>query len=424
MSWLKRSVSYSSVLLFAILATACAHPNQADKVIAAPSNSAIQSKSDAAPVILISIDGFKPDYLTRGVTPNLNALAKQGAVADAMRPAFPSITFPNHYTLVTGLTPDHHGVVGNTMEDAAIPNQRFSLGNREAVIDRRWWDQAEPVWVTAQKNGVPSATMFWPGSEADIHGVRPSEWRVFNGKISAEQRVATVLEWMDKPLATRPRFITLYFDEVDHSGHMNGPDSELTTQAAAHVDQVIGMLLSGLNQRQINANIVIVSDHGMAAIDSSRTIVLDQLAPRSSYRLITAGAYAGIEPQAGQEHIVNDALLKPHQHMQCWAKATIPARLHFGQNARVPSIVCMPEVGWVILADQANVKNTAGGAHGYDNQSAAMQAIFIAAGPAFKEHVQLPAFDNVDVYPLLMRLINVPALPSDGNLDSIRPALK
>src|SRR5450830_2101935 len=132
--------------------------------------------SARTPVILVSMDGFRPDYLERGVTPNLNQVAASGVRAVAMLPSFPSITFPNHYTLVTGLRPDHHGIVGNTMDDPQIPDQHFSLGNHAAVVDRRWWDQAEPIWVTAEKHGVHAATMFWPGTESDIQGVRPTEW--------------------------------------------------------------------------------------------------------------------------------------------------------------------------------------------------------------------------------------------------------
>jgi len=157
----------------------------------------------AHPVILVSMDGFRPDYLERGVTPNLNRLAAGGARAVAMRPSFPSVTFPNHYTLVTGMRPDHHGIVDNVMNDAAISDKRFTMSNSEAVVDRRWWDQAEPVWVTAERNGVRSGTMFWPGSEAAIHGVRPTLAPKFDGKLPATARVDTLLSWLDRPAGER-----------------------------------------------------------------------------------------------------------------------------------------------------------------------------------------------------------------------------
>jgi len=173
--------------------------------------------------VLISIDGFRADYLGRGVTPTMTAMAERGASA-AMRPSFPSKTFPNHYTIITGLRPDRNGIVDNTMEDPAIPGVLFRMANHDAVVDRRWWDQGEPLWVTAEKAGVRSATMFWPGSEAAVRGVRPSLWLPFNQSKSAESRVDQVLAWADLPEDQRPQFITLYFDDVDAMGHTYGPE--------------------------------------------------------------------------------------------------------------------------------------------------------------------------------------------------------
>ena len=382
-----------------------------------------RDSSDYHPVILVSLDGFKPDYLHRGVTPNLNQLAASGVRAEAMHPSFPSITFPNHYTLVTGLRPDRNGIVGNTMEDANIPGVRFSLGNHAAVIDHRWWDQAEPIWVTAEKHKVTTGIMFWPGSEAAIHGVLPSEFKAFDGKVTSDSRVDTMLSWLDKPVTTRPGFLTIYFEGVDHAGHEFGPDTEQVTNAVAHLDLAIGLLIAGLQSRHINANIVIVSDHGMAATSSDRTIHLDQIATSSSYRVITSGTYAGIDANAGQEDALANELLRTHEHMQCWKKENIPLRFHYGKNPRVPRFVCLADVGWLIVSGSKGGRQSNGGSHGYDNLSSEMQALFIANGPAFKKAIVLPAFDNVDVYPLLMKLINVPALPSDGTILPIQPAL-
>ncbi|WP_366928790.1 ectonucleotide pyrophosphatase/phosphodiesterase [Phenylobacterium sp.] len=173
--------------------------------------------------ILISIDGFRTDYIQRGKTPALAAMAGDGVRAEAMRPSFPSLTFPNHYTLVTGLRPDEHGVVGNVMEDAARPGVVFMLNKPEIVHDPIWWDQAEPLWVTAEKAGVRTATMFWPGSDGPIHGVQPHDWRLFDKAVTDIQRVDQVLTWLDRPPAERPRFITLYFNAVDTAGHISAP---------------------------------------------------------------------------------------------------------------------------------------------------------------------------------------------------------
>ncbi|GGC63732.1 alkaline phosphatase family protein [Undibacterium terreum] len=376
------------------------------------------------PVILVSIDGFRPDYLTRGVTPNLNALAASGARAEAMLPSFPSITFPNHYTLVTGLRPDHHGMIGNTMEDARIlPNPRFKLSDRDAVGDRRWWDEAEPVWVTAEKQGVRTATLFWPGTDADIHGVRPSQWLPFDGKLPADTRVDTLLGWMDKA-PSHYGFYTLYFDDVDHAGHDFGPDTPQAGEAAARVDAAIGRLLAGLKARNIVANIVVVSDHGMASISKQRQIRLDQVAPADSFRTITYGTSGGIQAQPGKEAVLAAALLKPQQHMQCWRKEDIPARYQFGHNARIPPFFCLADVGWMIFPDEERAeKMRDGGAHGYDNTAPEMNALFIASGPAFT-HTVLKPFDNVDVYPMVMSLIGVKPLANDGSITPLLPALK
>jgi predicted AlkP superfamily pyrophosphatase or phosphodiesterase len=407
----------SCLLSIVALLTGCATPSRsplADR----------RSPASTPPTILVSIDGFRPDYLDRGVTPLLNALAAQGARAQFMRPSFPSITFPNHYTLVTGKRPDHHGVVGNTMEDAHIPGVRFNLSNRAATTDRRWWDQAEPIWVTAEKRGVKTGTMFWPGSEAAIHGVRPSDWKPFDSKVSNDVRVDTVLGWLDKPATERPRFLTLYFDEVDHQGHQFGPDSPEVTHAAADVDEAIGRLVDGLAARRERANIVIVSDHGMAATSPDHVIRLDQIAPADSFRMVVGGTYAGIVPEPGKKRELAATLLKPQPHMQCWRKAGIPARFVFGHNARVQSFFCLAEVGWLISKSGAGGETHNLGAHGYDNESAEMHATFIAEGPSIRSGVVLAPFDNVDVYPFVMRLIGLRPLPSDGTIAPLEGALR
>ena len=378
----------------------------------------------ATPLILISIDGFHPDYLKRQVTPNLTALAAKGVRAEAMRSSFPTKTFPNHYTIVTGLRPDRNGIVDNTMEDSAIPGVRFYLGNQAAVTDRRWWDQAEPIWVSAEKKGIRTATMFWPGSEAAIQGVRPNQWAVFDGKLPANDRVDTLLGWLDRPAAQRAQFLTLYFDDVDSAGHTFGPNAEQTTQSVQLVDAAIGRLLQGLEKYQLKANLIIVSDHGMADISASRAIRFDTIAPAGSYRMLTNGPYAGIEATAGQEAILAAAILKPHEHMQCWRKENIPKHLHYGKNPRVPTFFCLAELGWVIAPNANAAQRTSGGTHGYDSLAPEMASLFIASGPAFEGQIVLPPFDNVDVYPLMMHLLGLPALPSDGSMAPFVRSLK
>lgn len=363
--------------------------------------------------ILISIDGFHPSYLERGVTPNLNALADAGAKAE-MRPSFPTKTFPNHYTIVTGLRPDSHGIVGNNIEDAARPGVWFSLGNHNQSLDPFWWDGAEPIWVTAEKQGIRTATMFWPGSEVPIRGTRPSDWQRFDMAVTNVQRVAAVVDWMRRPPATRPRFVTLYFDTVDTAGHEFGPVAPETMAAVAEVDERIGALVEELDALGQPANIVVVSDHGLAETNDERLILLGEIVDLATIRIVADGAYAGIEPVEGREAEAAAALLKPHPNMECWRKSGIPERFDYGDHPRVPAIVCLPRTGWLIVAAPPEWDPN-GGNHGYDNQAPEMLATFIASGPAFRAGETLPTIDNVDIYPLLADLVGVDPLPNDGN---------
>ncbi|HEY8003410.1 MAG TPA: ectonucleotide pyrophosphatase/phosphodiesterase [Phenylobacterium sp.] len=372
--------------------------------------------------ILISIDAFRADYIDRGVTPHLSALAA-GGVRAAMRPSFPSKTFPNHYALVTGLRPDRNGIVANNMTDPAIPGVRFAMSNEAAVTDPRWWDEAEPIWVTAERSRIVTGTLFWPGSEAPIHGVWPRHWAHYDMDIPSDLRVDMLLAWLDAPAKDRPRFATLYFDVVDTAGHHFGPDSKEVNAAAATVDRAIGRLEAGLKRRGVVANLVIVADHGMAATSPRRQVYLDDFIAGSAYHALDMGPIGTIYPEPGHEAEVETALLAPHPHLQCWLKKDIPARLHYGRNPRVAPIFCLPETGWLLTTHDFHSKEPMLGDHGYDNASPEMAAVFVANGPAFRHGVKLPTFDNVDVYPLLAELVGVTPQPNDGKLADLAPAL-
>lgn len=316
--------------------------------------------------ILISIDGFRPDYLRRGHSPRLDALAAGGASA-AMRPSFPSKTFPNHWTLVTGVRPDRHGITANRMEDPADAHHVFTMESD----DPAWWSAVPPIWVDAERAGIRTATMFWPGSnvawggrrrtewpEATIGGTRPQDWQQFNGDVTDTQRVNAVLDWLRRPAAIRPHLVTLYFDTVDTAGHNYGPADPRTAAAVAEVDGSIGMLVDGLAALGRRANIVIVGDHGMAEISRDRVIALDRVATPADYHLVENGGYATLTPAPGREAALAAALLRPHHHMQCWRKADIPARFHYGTNARISAL---PVPRRARLADH---RHAAGGLRG------------------------------------------------------------
>lgn len=380
-----------------------------------------ETASGLPPVIMVSIDGLRPDTLHQGDTPTLDALADQGVFAP-MRPSFPSITFPNHYTLVTGLRPDHHGVIGNTMIDPDIPGEIFSVGKKTGLDDPRWWDNGTPAWVTAQVHGLMTAVMFWPGSDVPILNTRPDIWYHFDASRTPTQRVDTVLSWFDRPVDKRPALSLLYFDGVDHAGHKYGPFAPETRAAAKQVDTALAGLISGLAQRHVAANILIVSDHGMAALSPQRVIPLTSLAPAHAMEIVTSGPYAGINPVPGHERELAHALSIPHDHVTCWPKTHIPERLHYGSNPRVPAWFCLAETGWTLTREPH--EHVSAGGHGYDMAAPDMMATFIASGPAFSPHKTLPAIDNVDVYPLLMMLLGLLPENNDGSLTPLQGGLR
>ncbi|MFM8377026.1 MAG: ectonucleotide pyrophosphatase/phosphodiesterase, partial [Phenylobacterium sp.] len=337
---------------------------------------------------------------------------------EGRRPSFPSLTFPNHYTLVTGLRPDRHGMVDNVMRDPLRPGVTYTMSNRSETNDRFWWDGAEPVWVTAEKAGLRTATLFWPGSESDIGGVRPGTWLTYDKSMAAEARVTRLLEWMGRPADQRPAFATLYFDDVDTAGHQYGPAAPETRAAVQRIDRAIGALVEGLAGLGLEANLLVVADHGMRATSPDRVIEIESLVPAGAFDLVTQGSAAGFSALPGRDAELGDALMRRHPNAECWAKADIPRRLHYGAHPRVPPYLCLARPGWLILsrATLARRPVKAGGAHGYDPMDPEMAGLFVAHGPAFRAGRVLPAFDNVDVHPLLLRLLGLPSMATDGAL--------
>jgi predicted AlkP superfamily pyrophosphatase or phosphodiesterase len=421
----------ASLLAAALSLAGCAYPYMPPALgpvsrPAGPATGALAAAEARAPVtLLIGIDGFRPDYLGRGASPVLDRLAAEG-VTGPMRPSFPSKTFPNFWTLVTGMVPDRHGIVANRMEDAARPGETFTM----ASDDPFWWNAAEPIWVTAEKAGIRTATQFWPGSnvawgapppppnqqsvgEKPVGGTRPTDWLQYNEAIGPEQRVRTVIDWLRRPAESRPRLVTLYFEEVDSAGHAHGPDAPETMAAVSEVDRAMATLLAELERLGQPVNLVIVADHGMAATSTERVIALDRIVPESDARLVEYGPYASFAPLPGRDGAVAAALLRPHPHMRCWRKAAIPAALRYGTNPRVPPYLCLAEVGWQ-TARTAPTTPGSGGNHGYDNAAPEMRALFIANGPAFARGKRIDVFDNTAVAPLLRRLL---ALPAGTGLD-------
>ncbi|UNU12071.1 ectonucleotide pyrophosphatase/phosphodiesterase [Xanthomonas translucens] len=409
----------------ALLLGACAStPSSSSIATTAPQ--AASSAAQRPLLLLISIDGLRADMLDRGIAPNLSRLVREGVRAQWMSPSYPSLTFPNHYTLVTGLRPDHHGIVHNSMTDPALGT--FRLSDRDAVGDGRWWG-GEPIWVGAEKAGLHAATWAWPGSEAAIQGVRPSRHQALDEHIAPNARVDQALGWLDDRDAPHTQLLTLYFEQVDEAGHDFGPQSAQYARAVEQVDAAIGHLLDGLARRgQLDrTNLIVVSDHGMATVPAQQVLIVEDMVSMQEAEVVSYGQSLGIAPRPGQQARVEARLLGAHPQYDCWRKAALPARWHYGSNPRIPPIVCQLHEGWDALpAERAAEKPRTGlrGSHGYDPALPSMRAVFIARGPAFRRGATLAPFDNVDVYPLLARLLGIPAAPNDGDPQALLPALR
>lgn len=376
---------------------------------------------------MISIDAFRSDYFELGVTPNLSRVAAEGAHARWMTPSYPALTFPNHYTLVTGLRPDRHGIVHNTMTDTGIAGG-FRAADSNAVADGRWWG-GEPIWVTAEKHGVRSASWAWPGSAASIGGVRPSRWKGFDDTVPPTQRMDDVIDWLEAPADARPKLITVYLEQLDRAGHDHGPDSPQVRRTLGEIDSAIGHLYEGLAQRGLldRINLIIVSDHGMAAVGPGRAIAVEDMVSVEEATVVSIGQSIGIAPKRGYEASAAKRLLGRHAHYECWRREELPERWQYGHHPRVPPIVCQMDEGWdaVPRTDVARRSPRATrGSHGYDPALPSMRAMFIARGPAFEPGTQLPAFDNVDVYPLLAHLLGLEPADNDGDIAPLLPALR
>ncbi len=385
--------------------------------------------SSAPPLLLISIDGFRHDYMEMARLPALERLAAEGLKADSLQHTFPTKTFATHYATVTGLYAEHNGVVANSMWDPAR-RARFSLGNRDAVGDGYWYD-GEPIWNTVETAGRIAATYFWPGSEAQIGGIRPTYWKPYAGETPHDERVDQVLEWLDLPKSERPQFLTLYFSAVDSAGHAHGPGHPRTVEAMREVDRALGRLINGLEQRKLygKIHILVTSDHGMQQIDLDRYVLLDQFLPLDQVNVSDWGPAAQIWAIEGgpDPDQIFAALDGAHPAFaKVWKKGEGPARYHFDEHPRVPDVTVEAELGWMIsnkpyyAGMQRGVLN---GMHGWDPAWRNMHGIFIAHGPAFAAGERIPAVRSVDLYSLMAELMQVPPAATDGSLDAFRPLL-
>jgi len=427
----RRVVAVGALLLAAACAPNNRSPARADSASAAPAAALPSSggtnaaqHANAPYVVLVSLDGFRHDYLDRFPAPNIQRIARAGVRADRMIPVFPTKTFPAHYTIATGLYAEHHGIIGNSFWDPAR-KARYSLSDRAAKADARWY-RGEPIWVTAESQGMVTGDYFFVGADAPILGVRPSLAGGIESQVKRAARVEGALAWLALPDSARPHLITLYLEEVDGAGHQFGPASQQVREAIAQVDSSLGRLLDGIRALPFanRVYVVIVSDHGMGPSPMAKTEILDmQRFP--GVRLSQSGTYASLQIEEGgpgRAPAIRDSLNATVRHGKAYLRADVPARLHYSADPNIGDVVVLMESEWNIVAP-ADVPAADGFGHGWDNEDPNMGAIFVAMGPGIRAGQRIAPFESVHVYPWLAHILGLRPNPQvDGRL-SVLPLI-
>ncbi len=397
------------ILLFASQLTSC--------------NIANNSKTEEdVYVVMLSLDAFRWDFTDKFPTPNFDRLAESGVKAEGLVPCFPSKTFPNHYSMVTGLHPDHHGIVQNSFYDRKMDRFYF-LSNREAVEDGRFYG-GEPIWVTAENQGIKSASYFWVGSEAPAGGRQPSIWKKYEHNFPFEARIDSVISWLQLPERNRPRLVTFYMHEPDSKAHYLGPDNPELGKTIVYLDSLVGDLMNKLDKLEIasNINLIVTSDHGMGPVSPERYIDLSDYLDTTWVDIIIGyNPNYLVQAREGYYDSINNSLdLIPH--VNAWPSNDVPERFVYGSNPRTMDFVFLADSAWSIGWKKKASKSLGG--HGFDNANTDMHGIFYASGPAFKPNYQHSRFSNTNLYPLIAHLLELDPAETDGDLNNVRSMLK
>lgn len=383
------------------------------------------------PLLLISLDGFRWDYceLFPQETPTLRALRRDGVTTRGLTPVFPSNTFPNHYSIATGLYPARHGMINNDFFDPEL-GQFFRFNQPNAVRDPRWWG-GEPIWVTAIKQGRPAATAFWVGSEAAIGGIRPTYWRAYDHALPFERRLEELVEWLRLPPEKRPAVIAFYLEDVNGAGHRFGPEAPEVAAAVRLSDERVATLLSRVREAGSEPNVLVVSDHGMTATSLERTLILDELIDLKSVQVDADGSAVALRPiEEDPAALVRRFAGVPN--VRAYRTEDLPPHLHLRGNPRIAPVWVLPDEGWHLvtratferLKRRFSEKGYLAGDHGYDPKLPSMRGIFIAHGPAFRRGVELPEAENIHLYNLMCAVLRLKPASNDGDDRLVRTALK
>jgi alkaline phosphatase D len=373
--------------------------------------------------VVLSLDGFRWDYPSDSLTPNLMQIASNGVRAKAMIPSFPSKTFPNHYTLATGLYPDHHGLVNNTFYDPDL-EITYSMSDKSTRIDPRFYG-GEPIWVTASKQGIKTASFYWVGSELPIKDIQPDYWKPYNQKVTFVQRIDSVVKWLLMPDSLQPKLIMLYYHEPDGVGHEYGPFSTELKREIKQLDSLTGLLYTRIRELPVGnrVNLIILSDHGMGPLDAEKVVALRDFIPETWPVTIKGGnPDYNIYADAYWADSVY-ATLRTVKGMTIWKASDVPDYLNYGTNIRCGNLVAVADSVYSLVLKK-DPECCKGGTHGYDIRNTDMHTIFFAAGPSFKQGYVHPVFRNVDVYPLLARLLNIQPAPTDGQISEVETMLR
>ena len=378
---------------------------------------------DSPYVILVSFDGFRWDYSERGLTPNLDKMKNDGVHALSLQPCFPTKTFPNHYSLITGLYPENHGIIFNTFTNP-FTKERYSLKNRKAVREGKWYI-GESFWETAERNGIITGSYFWPGSELNDESRRPTYFKHYNHNQPYLSRVDSIINWLSLPAIERPRFISIYFHDTDSYGHDYGPNSEQLNKSISRLDSIMGYLHESLERINLidSTNIILVSDHGMTEISVDKTINIEKML--DGYEVDYGGTKTlmMIDAQKKDEEEIYKLLKENENHYKVYMREDFPEYLHFSRHPFIYPILVMADLNWSLVTNRwlgSMSKYSSRGNHGYDNTQIDMHGVFIASGPSLKENFKCGSLMNIDVYPLLCELFGISQKTQiDGKLNRI-----